>query len=66
MMQYLKNFTLVDHASGMSQVSDAHARDASQAAEAPGSHEPIGEHGVSPLASGARLILKAADPRQEN
>lgn len=63
MMQYLKNFTLVDHASGMAQVSDAHARDASQGAATTGAHEPISEQGVSPLASGARLILKAADPR---
>ncbi len=63
MMQYLKNFTLVDHASGMAQVSDAHARDASQGAATTGSHEPISEQGVSPLASGVRLILKAADPR---
>lgn len=63
MMQYLKNFTLVDHASGMAQVSDAHVRDASQGAATTGSHEPISEQGVSPLVSGARLILKAADPR---
>jgi hypothetical protein len=66
MMQYLKNFTLVDHASGMSQMGDTHARDASRSAETNGAHEPISEHSVSPLASGARLILKAADPRQEN
>jgi len=63
MMQYLKNFSLVDHASGMAQVSEAPMRDASQGAAPSGAHEPMSEQGVSPLASGARLILKAADPR---
>jgi len=63
MMQYLKSFTLVDHASGMAQVSDAHMRDASKGATDTGAHEAMSEGSVSPLASGARLILKAADPR---
>ena len=63
MMQYLKNFSLVDHASGMAQVNDTHMRDASKGAANSGAHEPMGEGSVSPLASGARLILKAADPR---
>ena len=62
MSQYLKNFSLVDHASGMSQVSETPARDASQAASTNGGYEPMSAQAVSPLASGARLILKAADP----
>lgn len=63
--QYLKNFSLVDHASGMSQVGVEHPRDASQAASTNSGHAsmPMSEQNVSPLASGARLILKATDPR---
>ena len=61
--QYLKNFSLVDHASGMAQVGETHERDASRAASSNGSHETMSEQAVSPLTSGARLILKATDPR---
>ena len=61
--QYLKNFSLVDHASGMAQVGETHQRDASRAASTDGSRDPMSEQGVSPLASGARLLLKAVDPR---
>jgi len=61
--QYLKNFSLVDHASGLTQVSETHGRDASRAASFNNGHEPMGEQSVSPLASGARMILRATDPR---
>ena len=62
MQQYLKGFSLVDHASGMTQMGDGHARDASQAAVGTGEHAPISAQSVSPLAAGARLILKATGP----
>jgi hypothetical protein len=62
MQQYLKGFSLVDHASGMTQMGDGHARDASQAAVGTGEHTPISAQSVSPLAAGARLILKATGP----
>jgi hypothetical protein len=61
--QYLKNFSLVDHDSGMAQVGQPHERDASRAASANDDHDAMSEQGVSPLASGARLILKATAPR---
>ena len=61
MTKYLKNFTFVDHASGMAQISDSSSRDASKGASSNGISPPIGEHNVSPLASGARMILRAVD-----
>lgn len=61
MTKYLKNFSLVDHASGMTQVSDPRARDASQAASTNNNDPPLGEASVSPLASGVRMMLRAVD-----
>lgn len=63
MTQFLQNFKLVDHASGMSQIGDVQARDASQASTDNNDNTPISAQSVSPLASGARLILKAADQK---
>ena len=63
MTQFLKNFSLVDQSSGMVQIGDVHARDASQASTGNSDHAPISEQSVSPLISGARLILKASDPK---
>ncbi len=60
--QYLKNFSLVDQSSGMAQVGETHERDASRAASTNSTQDTMGEQSVSPLASGARLILKATDP----
>jgi len=66
MTQYLKNFSLADHASGMAQTGGAHARDASQRASTDGTSAPMGEQSFSPLASGAQLMLRAVDPQQKN
>ena len=61
MTKYLKNFSFADHASGMAQISDTRSRDASKGASSSGATPPIDEHSVSPLASGARLMLRAVD-----
>ncbi len=61
MSKYLKNFSLVDHASGMTQVSDPRARDASQGASSSGGDAPLNPQSLSPIASGVRMILKAVD-----
>ena len=66
MTQYLKNFSLADHASGMTQVSGPRARDASQGASNNGSSPPLDEQSVAPLASGARIILRAVDQQPSN
>ena len=63
MTQYLKNFSLADHASGMTQMGETHARDASQRASTEGISAPPGEQNFSPLASGVRLMLRAVDPQ---
>ncbi len=61
MTKYLKNFSFADHASGMAQISGATFRDASKGASGNGATSPIDEHSVSPLASGARMMLRAVD-----
>ena len=61
MTKYLKNFSLADHASGMTQVSDPRARDASQGASNNGGDPPMNDQSLSPLASGVRMMLKAVD-----
>ena len=61
MTKYLKNFSLADHASGMTQVSAPQSRDASRGASSNGSNPPLDEQSVSPLASGARMMLRAID-----
>ena len=63
MARYLKNFSLADHASGMSQVSAPQSRDASRGASSSGSSPPLDEQSVSPLASGARMMLRAVDQK---
>lgn len=66
MKQYLKNFSLVDQAGGMSQIEHTHTRDASQAAVTNSGSAPIAENDVSPMASGVRMILKAAEQKTED
>ena len=61
MTRYLKNFSYADHASGMAQISDTRARDASKGASSSGAPPSIDEQSVSPLASGARMMLRAVD-----
>jgi len=66
MNKYLRNFSLADHASGMTQMGGAGARDASQRASTNGNSAPIGEQIVSPLASGVRMMLRAVDKQPMN
>ena len=66
MTQYLKNFSIADHASGMTQMSDPHARDASQRANSGDASASLGEQSVSPLASGVRMMLRAVDAQPKH
>ena len=61
MTRYLKNFSFADHASGMAQISDTRSRDASKGASSNGAPHSVDEQSVSPLASGARMMLRAVD-----
>jgi len=67
MTQYLKNFSLVDHASGMTQMTGPESRDASQRASTSDTNAPFGEQNISPLASGVRMMLRAVEtqPRDD-
>ena len=66
MMKYLRNFSLADHASGMAQFNDFRSRDASKAASSNGANPPSEEVSVSPLTSGARMLLRAAGQELKN
>ena len=61
MTKYLRNFSLADHASGMTQMSGPETRDASQGATNIQNNAPFGEQNISPLASGVRMMLRAVD-----
>ena len=66
MVKYLKNFSLADHTTGMAQLSDFRSRDASKAASSNGSNPSTDEGSVSSLASGARMLLRAAGQELKN
>ncbi len=66
MHQFLKNFSLVDQSGGMAQIGLRHAKSASSAASTTSAQGPISEQSVSPLVSGARMILTAADSRPQD
>ena len=66
MTKYLKNFSLADHASGMTQVTDPRARDASQGASSNAGVPPMNDQNLSPLASGVRMILQSVDTPTKN
>ena len=66
MNKYLKNFSLADHASGMSQMGETGARDASQRASTNENSALSSELNVSPLASGVRMMLRAVDTQPKN
>lgn len=66
MAKYLKNFSLADHASGMSQVNAPQSRDASRGASSNSSNPPLDEQSVSPLASGVRMVLRAVDQQPKD
>ena len=66
MTKYLKNFSLADHASGMTQVTDPRARDASQGASSSADVPPMNDQNLSPLASGVRMILQSVDTPTKN
>jgi hypothetical protein len=66
MTKYLKNFSLADHASGMTQMGEPGVRDASQRASTSENSAPSGEQTISPLASGVRLMLRAVDTQPRN
>ena len=59
--KYLKNFSLADHASGMAQVNEFRPRDASKGASSNVTTSPLDEQSISPLAAGARMMLRAVD-----
>lgn len=61
MTKYLRNFSLADHASGMAQINNFGSRDASKGVSSNGADTPLDEHNVSPLASGARMMLRAVE-----
>ena len=66
MAKYLKNFSLADHASGMTQMGGPEARDASRRASTSENMTSSVEQGISPLASGVRMMLRAVDTPPRN
>lgn len=63
--QYLKGFSLIDHGTGLEPTEGHTARDASRGADQ--NRKSMDENGdLTPLAQGAKLVLKATDPDAKN